>query len=81
MSVVVIREYPTEIEARMGQAILEANGISSIVLRDDAGGMLPSLHLLVEVKLAVHAEDADIARGVLDGIAQEVDEDEPWTTP
>jgi hypothetical protein len=78
MSVVVVRSYPTEIEAQMGQAILEANGISSIVLRDDAGGMLPSLHLLVEVKLAVHEEDLDIARNVLDGIESDPDGKEPW---
>lgn len=51
----------------MGQAILEANGIASIVLRDDAGGMLPSLHLLADVKLGVHESDAAMAREILDG--------------
>lgn len=65
MPVVVVRSYSTDFEAQMGQAILEANGISSIVLRDDAGGMLPSLHILVNVKLGVNEEDADAAREIL----------------
>lgn len=66
MGVIVVRSYSTESEAQIGQAILEANGISSIVLRDDAGGMLPSLHILVNVKLGVNEEDADVAREILE---------------
>ncbi|MEO8201468.1 MAG: DUF2007 domain-containing protein [Gemmatimonadota bacterium] len=67
MAVVVVRSYSSDFEAQMGQAILEANGISSIVLRDDAGGMLPSLNILVNVKLGVNQEDLDEAREILSG--------------
>jgi hypothetical protein len=73
MSLVVIGAYPSDAEAEMGRAILQANGISSIILRDDAGGMLPSLHLLAEVRLAVNDEDAQEAREILEGTESEGD--------
>jgi hypothetical protein len=66
MAIVTVASYATEVEAQIAQATLEANGVSSIILRDDAGGMLPSLHVLVGVKLAVQEEDADIARELLE---------------
>ncbi|HEV8124886.1 MAG TPA: DUF2007 domain-containing protein [Gemmatimonadales bacterium] len=66
MAIVVVGHYPTELEAQLGQAVLEANGISSIIMRDDAGGMLPSLHLLAEVRLGVHEEDAEEAKALLE---------------
>ena len=65
MAIVVVGSYGTEYEAQIGQAVLEANGISSIILRDDAGGMLPSLHLLAEVRLGVHEEEAEEAKAIL----------------
>jgi hypothetical protein len=65
MAIVTIGTYSTEVEAQVAQATLEANGIASIILRDDAGGMLPSLHILANVKLAVQEEDADVAREIL----------------
>ena len=66
MPIVTIRSYSTEVEAQVAQAALAANGISSIILRDDAGGMLPSLHILANVKLAVQDEDAQLAREILE---------------
>ena len=65
MGIVTVATFATEVEAQIAQATLEANGIYSIILRDDAGGMLPSLHILVNVKLAVQAEDAEEARELL----------------
>ena len=65
MAIVVVGHYAAEFEAQIAQAVLEANGISSIIMRDDAGGMLPSLHLLAEVRLAVHEEDAEEAKALL----------------
>lgn len=62
----VVASYATEVEAQIGQAILESNGISSIILRDDAGGMLPSLHILKAVRLAVLEEDAEEAKRILE---------------
>jgi len=65
MAIVTIGSYSTESEAQVAQAILEANGVSSIILRDDAGGMLPSLHILANIKLAVQEEDGELAREIL----------------
>ena len=62
----VVASYSTEVEAQIGQAILESHGISSIILRDDAGGMLPSLHILKAVRLAVLEEDAEEAKQILE---------------
>ena len=66
MAIIPVGAYSTEAEAQIAQAILESNGISSIILRDDAGGMLPSLHILVNVKLAVSEEDVEMARELLE---------------
>jgi hypothetical protein len=66
----VVASYSTEVEAQIGQAILESNGISSIILRDDAGGMLPSLHILKAVRLAVLEEDAEEAKQILEENAE-----------
>ena len=61
----IIREYTSEIEAIVAKSVLEANDIPAVVLRDDAGGMLPVLHLLYPVRLAVRAVDAPRADEIL----------------
>lgn len=66
MAIKVVGTYPTEVEAQIAQAVLRANDIASIIMRDDAGGMLPSLHLLAEVRLAVNEEDEEEARALLE---------------
>ena len=69
----VIREYINEMEALIARSILEAHEIPAIVLRDDAGGMLPSMHLLWPVRLAVRSTDAAEALRILDAPFDEVD--------
>jgi hypothetical protein len=64
--VVVVRTFPTEFEAQFAQADLEAEGIPSILLRDDMGGMAPALQFVHGVRLAVRAEDARAAIQVLE---------------
>jgi hypothetical protein len=59
---VVIRTFVSEADANLAQAILAANGIEAIVLRDDAGGMLPSMSLGSDIRLVVRAADAPLAR-------------------
>jgi hypothetical protein len=63
---VVIRTYPNEIAACVAQAVLEAHAIPSILLRDDAGGMQPTLQFLHGVRLAVRHRDAVTAIRWLD---------------
>jgi hypothetical protein len=62
----VVRKFGTEMEAQVAQLVLEAHGIPSAILSDDAGGMIPALRVLFPVRLAVRSEDADDASRVLD---------------
>ncbi|MDQ8162249.1 MAG: hypothetical protein P3C10_06655 [Gemmatimonadota bacterium] len=62
----VIREYLNEMEALIARSVLEAHQIPAVVLRDDAGGMLPAMHLLYPVRLAVRVGDATHALRILD---------------
>ena len=64
--VIVLRKYVSEVEATMAHLVLEAHNIPSAVMRDNAGGMIPSMALLYPVRLAVRREDADEARRILD---------------
>ena len=63
---VVIRSYLSELEAQLAQVLLEAHGIPSMLLRDDMGGMQPTLTALSGVRLLVRHEDAVEAIQVLD---------------
>lgn len=63
---VVIRQYFNEMEALVARSVLEAHDVPAVVLRDDAGGMLPAMHLLYPVRLAVRLQDAAEALRILD---------------
>lgn len=62
----VIRTFANEVEAYVAQAVLDANGIDSQLIRDDAGGMMPWLQWLHPIRLVVHAADMDLAIELLD---------------
>jgi hypothetical protein len=62
----VIRQYLNEMEALVARSVLEAHDIPAVVLRDSAGGMLPAMHLLYPVRLAVPARSATEALRLLD---------------
>ncbi len=62
----VIREYVNEMEALVARSVLEAHHIPAVVLRDDAGGMLPAMRVLYPVRLAVRVGDAMHALRILD---------------
>jgi hypothetical protein len=65
-AMVIVREFVNEMEALVARSVLEAHGIPAVVLRDDAGGMLPSMHFLYPVRLAVRSADSAHALRVLD---------------
>ena len=69
---VVIRTFQIEHEADLALAILEAHGVRAVVLRDNAGGMLPMLQALFQIRLVVAPEDADLARQILEGPVKEL---------
>ena len=62
----IIREFPNEIEAILAQSVLDANDIEAELLRDDAGGMMPALHVMFPVRLIVRVADAERAVQILD---------------
>jgi hypothetical protein len=72
--VVVLRKYSTEVEARLAASVLEANGIPAEVSADTAGGALPSIALIFPVRLLVRADDAELARDLLDTPAEPPDD-------
>jgi len=65
-AMVVIRQYFNEMEALVARSVLEAHEVPAVVLRDDAGGMLPAMHILYPVRLAVRKQDAAEALRILD---------------
>ena len=76
---VIVREFVNEMEALIARSVLEAHGIPAVVLRDDAGGMLPSMHFIYPVRLAVRSADSALALRVLDAPFEETElPDEPF---
>jgi len=62
----VLRTFADELQAQLAQAVLDAHGIPSVVVRDDGGGTMPWLQLLHPVKLLVREDDAAEASRLLD---------------
>jgi len=75
---VVIRTFPHEIAARIAQLGLDAHGIPSALLGDDAGGVYPALTFSHGVRLGVRHIDAVRALRVLDS---QDDDGEPPPEP
>jgi hypothetical protein len=65
----VVRTFQNSVEAEFAQSVLETNGIVSMLLKDNAGGMLPFLDVLHPVRLVVRQIDVDTAVRVLDATA------------
>jgi hypothetical protein len=76
-AMVVIQEYTSEAEAHVARSVLEAHDIPAVVLRDNAGGMLPSMHIIFPVRLAVREDDAPRAVALLDAQFTDHDIDDP----
>jgi hypothetical protein len=66
---VVLETFYNRIEAEMAQGILEAEGIETIIMADDAGGTYPMLQFLRGVKLMVAPEDKAQAQEILAAMA------------
>ena len=66
---VVVHTFRTRQEAELAQSALEAAGIESIVLADDAGGVQPGLWEGEWVRVLVRPENEGEARAILDTAA------------
>ena len=62
---VVIRTFPTVIEADLAKSALESVGIDSMVRSDNKGGQTPGLAFSQGVELLVRAEDVTAANDML----------------
>jgi hypothetical protein len=62
----VIRTFSRDVDARLAEAVLDANGIESIVIGDNAAGMLPYLNSMHPIRIAVKEADVDEATRLLD---------------
>jgi Putative prokaryotic signal transducing protein len=65
----VVRTYQNSVEAEFARAVLDANGIVSMLLKDNAAGMLPFLDVMHPVRLVVRRRDVDTALRLLDATA------------
>jgi hypothetical protein len=62
---VVVGEYENEIDAEIAKGHLEASGIQAFIIKDDGGGMLPSLQNAEGVQLLVAESQREKARKLL----------------
>ena len=53
----VIKVYDDDMEASMAQQVLENAGIKVTLLKDDGGGLMPSLQMTEGVTLVVNKDD------------------------
>jgi len=61
---VCVRKFANKMEAEVAQGVLESCGVKSVVMADDAGGMIPPL--AKEARLMVMEEDLQKAREALE---------------
>jgi hypothetical protein len=64
--IVVLRVFPSHIEADLARSVLEAAGVESALRTDDLGGLRPHMDLTRGVALMVRSEDRARAAEVLD---------------
>lgn len=62
---VVVGNYENEIDAEIAKGHLHAAGISVFIIKDDGGGMLPSLQNVEGVQLMVAQHQGENAKKIL----------------
>ena len=62
---VTVMSFNTEMDAQVQKAFLASQGIASIIVKDDVGGMQPNFQLTGGVGLAVSERDEKKARQFL----------------
>lgn len=62
---VPVLSFETEVDAEIAKGHLEAEGISAVILKDDAGGMFPSLQQIRGVQVWVAEDRLVEAREIL----------------
>lgn len=67
---VVVAQYENEIDAEIAKGHLKASGITASIIKDDGGGMLPSLQNAEGVQLLVAETKSEEARRILQSRSQ-----------
>ncbi|MEO8166672.1 MAG: DUF2007 domain-containing protein [bacterium] len=62
---VVVGEYENEIDAEIAKGHLESSGITAFIIKDDGGGMFPSLQNSDGVRLVVAESQKEKAGKIL----------------
>jgi hypothetical protein len=62
---VVVGKYENEIDAEVAKGHLRASGIPASIIKDDGGGMLPSLQSTEGVQVVVDKTQAEKAKKIL----------------
>lgn len=62
---VVVGEYENEIDAEIAKGHLESSGITASIIKDDGGGMFPSLQNVEGVQLVVDENQCEKAKKIL----------------
>ena len=68
---VVVGEYDNEIDAEIAKGHLKASGILGSIIKDDGGGMLPSLQNNKGVQLLVAEHQSEKALKILQSQSHE----------
>lgn len=63
--VFVIRTFANDVDARLAESVLDANGIDSSIIGDNAAGMLPYLNAMHPIRLVVKEADVEAAVALL----------------
>ena len=62
---IVLKVFATEMDAAMARDVLQDEGVTAFVSKDDAGGMEPHLQRTNGVRLIVNGADAKRALKIL----------------
>jgi hypothetical protein len=62
---VIVGEFENEIDAEIAKGHLESAGIKASIIKDDAGGMFPSLQNTEGVQVSVDEDEEEKARIIL----------------
>lgn len=70
-TMIVVGTFLNEVESELAQNLLKAEGITSMVQKDNCGGMYPQLVMLRGIKILVGEADEQAALAVLESSNQD----------